>query len=190
MHEVLAIGTPEILSRFETEFNTSAAGVYESINTVSTSFLDLIDDLEAFRISVVDATPQEEPIKPKENKWDDWDKLQFAISPVLKSLDTWQRGYKIGGAKQSDTERAISKVLLGEGNGFSLFASGGIVTRPTKAIIREAVPEAVIPLDKMRGNGGQSIGIHIHGDIYGMDDFNRKIEQAVGKYSSKLRGAY
>lgn len=45
--------------------------------------------------------------------------------------------------------------------GFNFFDSGGIVTGPTKAVIGESGPEAVIPLDRLSsivGNGGTSVG--------------------------------
>lgn len=42
-------------------------------------------------------------------------------------------------------------------------ASGGIVRRPTLAMIGEAGPEAVVPLDGSQGNGG---GIVVQGDIH------------------------
>ncbi len=43
-------------------------------------------------------------------------------------------------------------------------AAGGIFTKPTRALIGEAGPEAVIPLSRMEGMGGP---IHIHVDLDG-----------------------
>lgn len=51
---------------------------------------------------------------------------------------------------------------------------GGIVTRPIRAEIGEAGPEAVIPLDRMGGMGG-NIEIHIHGNIFGFENFKEVI---------------
>ena len=57
-------------------------------------------------------------------------------------------------------------------------ASGGIVKSPTLAMIGERGPEAVVPLG--RGGGmGTTININILGATYGMDDFERKVTQAV-----------
>jgi len=192
LHDVLAIGTPGILSKFENEFNTAAAGVYTSIDTLKESFGTLSDFLDQF---VIDHTEQEEEEEPekKEDKWGALDWAAFAISPTLKMIDTWSRGYKFGGGKRRDVSELTEEELYYARyprSGYKQFANGGLATKPTKAIIGESGPEAVIPLNKLKGNGGQNIEIHINGDIYGMDDFNRKIEQAVGKYSSKLRGAY
>jgi len=45
--------------------------------------------------------------------------------------------------------------------GFEAMAAGGIVTGPTMALIGEAGPEAVIPLDKMSAMGG--VNIYVNG---------------------------
>jgi hypothetical protein len=42
-------------------------------------------------------------------------------------------------------------------------ADGGIVTGPTLALIGEAGPEAVVPLDRMGGMGGNNITINVQG---------------------------
>ena len=186
LHDVLAIGTPGILSKFENEFNTAAAGVYTSIDTLKESFGTLSDFLDQF---VIDHTEQEEEeaATTKKNKWFD------ITSPIVKTIYSVDRGYNIGGGKRRDMSELTEEELYYARyplSGYKQFANGGLATKPTKAIIGESGPEAVIPLNKLKGNGGQNIEIHINGDIYGMDDFNRKIEQAVGKYSSKLRGAY
>ncbi len=47
-----------------------------------------------------------------------------------------------------------------------LLANGGIIQKPTLAIVGEAGPEAVIPLDRMRdmgGGGGGNVTIHVNG---------------------------
>jgi len=47
--------------------------------------------------------------------------------------------------------------------GIPALADGGIVTGPTLALIGEAGPEAVIPLDRMGGMGGNNVTIHVNG---------------------------
>jgi phage-related minor tail protein len=49
------------------------------------------------------------------------------------------------------------------GTGIPHAASGGIVRRPTLAMIGEAGPEAVVPLNRTRGNGplGDVLGMNI-----------------------------
>ncbi len=54
------------------------------------------------------------------------------------------------------------------GNGFDIpdipmLAAGGIVTGPTLAMIGEAGPEAVIPLDRMGSMGGNNVTINVQG---------------------------
>lgn len=58
-------------------------------------------------------------------------------------------------------------------------ANGGIVTRPTLAMIGEAGAEAVIPLNKMNSMGG-GISIVINGDVSG--------EELVEKVSNAIMG--
>lgn len=45
------------------------------------------------------------------------------------------------------------------------FATGGIVTGPTLAMIGEAGPEMVVPLDRAGGIGGTSITVNFYGDV-------------------------
>jgi hypothetical protein len=45
-----------------------------------------------------------------------------------------------------------------------MLAKGGIVTEPTLAMIGEAGPEAVVPLDRYNGGGGgNNVTINVHG---------------------------
>ena len=47
--------------------------------------------------------------------------------------------------------------------GIPALADGGIVTGPTLALIGEAGPEAVVPLDRMGGMGGNNVTINVNG---------------------------
>ena len=83
-----------------------------------------------------------------------------------------------------------SLAMVGQTQGIKMMATGGIVTRPTAAIIGERGPEAVIPLNKM-GNfgGGTSINITVNAGmgVNGADvgqqiiDEIRKSERRSGK---------
>jgi len=57
-------------------------------------------------------------------------------------------------------------------------ARGGIVTRPTLAMLGESGPEAVVPLGRGRGTG-MTINLVINGDILGMDDFEQKVTSVI-----------
>lgn len=59
-------------------------------------------------------------------------------------------------------------------------AEGGIVTRPTLALIGEAGPEAVVPLSRMRTAGGPSINIYITGNHISDQLDIRDLAEAVG----------
>lgn len=56
-------------------------------------------------------------------------------------------------------------------------AAGGIVMRPTLALIGEAGPEAVIPLSRGGGVGG--VTVVVEGNVYGVDDLIRTIDRAL-----------
>jgi len=58
-------------------------------------------------------------------------------------------------------------------------AKGGIVTRPTLAMLGEAGPEAVTPLGRAGGVGGTTIVVNISGPTYGFADFEKKVSQAI-----------
>lgn len=73
--------------------------------------------------------------------------------------------------------RAVSGAVGGAittARGFVGLQEGGIVTRPTRALIGEAGPEAVIPLRRLGtgGLGGATITINMNGNIFS-DDADR-----------------
>jgi hypothetical protein len=78
--------------------------------------------------------------------------------------------------------------LVGRVGGFSVgmpnipeiptLAKGGIVNRPTLAMLGESGPEAVVPLGRGRG-AGMTINLVINGDINGMDDFEQKVTSVI-----------
>jgi hypothetical protein len=58
----------------------------------------------------------------------------------------------------------LSGVLMNELKGIPAMANGGIVTNgPQLALIGEAGPEAVIPLDRLGNMGGNNVTIHVNG---------------------------
>ena len=58
-------------------------------------------------------------------------------------------------------------------------AKGGIVNRPTLAMIGESGPEAVVPLGRGGAGAGMTINLVINGDINGMDDFEQKVTSVI-----------
>jgi hypothetical protein len=89
------------------------------------------------------------------------------INVVIKGINLIKPGKDIGSLGQISLGR-----LGGDGSGggganpagldYKAMATGGVVTSPTFALIGEAGPEAVIPLDKMGGMGG-GVTINVNG---------------------------
>ena len=70
---------------------------------------------------------------------------------------------------------------------------GGIVTRPTMALIGEAGPEAVIPLGRGGGMGSLSVTVNIgEGAVVGVDDLQDTIAQTVRDVAERggFRGVF
>jgi hypothetical protein len=71
--------------------------------------------------------------------------------------------------------------LMNELKGVPAMAAGGIVTGPTLALIGEAGPEAVIPLDRMGSMGG-GITVHVNaGLVSSPDQVGQQIIEAIQK---------
>ena len=62
-------------------------------------------------------------------------------------------------------------------------AEGGIVTSPTLAMIGEAGPEAVIPLNGKNSNMGGNVTINITGGISSAADIGRSVVDALTQYT-------
>jgi hypothetical protein len=73
------------------------------------------------------------------------------------------------------------------GKGFSvpnipMLAEGGIVNSPTLAMIGEAGPEAVVPLDRYRGGGGD-VTINVTGGLATSAEIGESVVNALRAYS-------
>ena len=64
-------------------------------------------------------------------------------------------------------------------------ADGGIVSKPTIALIGEDGKEAIIPLDK--GGMMGEFHMHIHGNIYGVEDLKKTVSQGLKAYERSRR---
>jgi hypothetical protein len=74
----------------------------------------------------------------------------FALIAAISALG----GVTKGGLTGSKTDSAATLQMYKNKENWKPFATGGIVTGPTHALIGESGPEAVIPLDKMGKLGG------------------------------------
>ena len=68
-----------------------------------------------------------------------------------------------GGSKTTGGVGGLRGDLMKELKGIPAMADGGIVTGPTLALIGEAGPEAVVPLDRMGSMGGGDVNIYVQG---------------------------
>jgi len=124
-----------------------------------------------------------------------WEGLKSAVSGVLEGIwsaikfyiNLWIGGLNLlikGMNKISFDVPSWVPGLGGKGFGFDIptitpLATGGIVKSPTLAVVGESGPEAVVPLNRAQGGLGQSINIYIQGDVYGFDDFEDRVFEAV-----------
>lgn len=97
----------------------------------------------------------------------------FAALPenLQKALDA--------GKLSKDQIKQLNTLL----KGVPALAEGGVVNKPTLALIGEAGPEAVIPLSKMGGSGGNSYNITVNAGI-GTNgaQVGREIVDAIKRY--------
>jgi hypothetical protein len=63
--------------------------------------------------------------------------------------------------------------------GVAILGDGGIVNSPTTALIGEAGPEAVIPLNRMGSMGGSTINIVVNGSVTSEGDLVNSIRNAI-----------
>jgi hypothetical protein len=75
--------------------------------------------------------------------------------------------------------RIVSTIAAG---GIPKMAEGGIVSRPTLALIGEAGPEAVVPLSKM-GSGGGDVNINVTGGLSTSAEIGQSVVNALRAYS-------
>jgi hypothetical protein len=75
--------------------------------------------------------------------------------------------------------RVVATIAAG---GIPKMAEGGIVSRPTLALIGEAGPEAVVPLSKM-GSGGGDVNINVTGGLSTSAEIGQSVVNALRAYS-------
>ena len=101
----------------------------------------------------------------------------FAALPahLQKALDA--------GKLSKDQIKELNTLL----KGVPKLAEGGIVSKPTLAIIGEAGPEAVIPLSKMGGSGGNNYSITVNAGIgTNGTQVGREIVDAIKRYERAI----
>jgi hypothetical protein len=77
------------------------------------------------------------------------------------------------------TSNFTTQGLINKLNRMPMLADGGIVNSPTAALIGEAGPEAVIPLNRMGSMGGSTVNIVVNGSVTSEGDLVNAIRNAI-----------
>ena len=139
-------------------------GIVDSIGAIFTAVVNVVRGTVNLLIDAMN-----KPLR-------EWNDLTFSVPGFSKSIDTKVFGIKTVGwdgfSIQTPDVPLVPRVELAE---------GGLVMSPTLALIGEAGPEMVVPLDKLstQGIGGESTQVVFQGPVYGMDDFQRKVNEAL-----------
>ena len=84
-------------------------------------------------------------------------------------------------------EQRIWNSLGGGGSDLIAMAHGGIATRPTRALIGEAGPEAVIPLSRGGGGMGWNLTVNVSGNVTRSE--KELAEMVAGEIIKAMRGS-
>ena len=118
------------------------------------------------------ATPQARITNPER-----YDQIQKDLTKEFKSMGL-STGEAKGLAGMSARYQAQADVYMRENPGAVKMAAGGIVTRPTNALIGEAGAEAVIPLSKM-GGMGTTVNITVNGSVTSASDLTEFVRNGI-----------
>jgi hypothetical protein len=112
-----------------------------------------------------------------------------AGNALVQGISAVVAKYRIKLSSKGLSERQLKRLQRNLGvdvdflmsGGIPALADGGIVTGPTLALIGEAGPEAVVPLDRMGSMGGGNVTIHVNGgDPQAVVDALRKFYRQNG----------
>lgn len=113
------------------------------------------------------------------------------IKPTATVMGTPNNNY-VGGTylgpdvyQSTLTGQALANKLA-KNDAFATMATGGIVTDPTMALIGEAGPEAVIPLDRMGSMGATYVTVNVSGSVTTERDLVDAITQGI--YNNQAAG--
>ncbi|ANS04130.1 tail tape measure protein [uncultured Mediterranean phage uvDeep-CGR2-KM23-C198] len=129
------------------------------------------------------------------------DQLQGALigEPTHIADDVIEAGLNQAAAAKASAPRSNAAIFSAAGSDLmaaynaQFMAKGGIVTRPTLAMIGESGPEAVIPLGRGGGGGSMNVTVNIaEGAVVGVDDLTDTIAQTVRDVAERggFRGVF
>jgi hypothetical protein len=110
--------------------------------------------------------------------------IKGSVNTIIDAINTVIRGFN--NFKLEVPAVKVGPVTITPGFSMGLpqipeipkLAKGGIVDRPTLAMLGESGPEAVVPLGR-GGGAGMTVNLVINGDINGMDDFEQKVASVI-----------
>lgn len=168
----LVKGIPAKTSEWLTTSIGKITGLLSSAKTAATKFGNTIVDAI---IGIVDDLPGKV-----------WNWISKAIDKVSSGIRT--------------IATKIKEFFSGESGGsvkitIPAYASGGIVRKPTVALVGEAGAEAIVPLDQMQrmtGNtavaAGPGISVNFYAPVYGLLDFEQQVKSIVKE--AAVNGAF
>jgi hypothetical protein len=117
-----------------------------------------------------------------------WDGMVTGIKSAINSVIGSINGFIRSINSIKIRVPSVDIPMVGRVGGFSVgmptipeipsLAKGGIVNRPTLAMLGESGPEAVVPLGR-GGGAGMTINLVINGDVNGFDDFQQKVTSVI-----------
>ena len=155
--------------------------VWGGIKTAANTFLDFfkVDIPNGFKTAVnaiigfVEAIPNAfiEGVNAIIRAWND---LSISIPPIKVKIPIIGEKEVFGGLDVNTPNLpTVPKVSIPR------LAEGGVVTRPTLALVGEAGPEAVIPLN--RAGAGTTVVVNFNGNVSDRASFRRDVKRAVNE---------
>jgi hypothetical protein len=199
--QVLFPGLGSLVVFFADNWGAISDGITQTwqaiTSTVSTAFKSVSDFITA-TLNGISATWQKMWTSVRtffSNIWAEMvNDFKGAINLIISGINTFIRAFDA----IHISVPAVSIPLVGTVGGFTigvpqipsipLLAQGGIVTGPTLAMVGEAGPEAVIPLNRLSGGAG-GITINFQGDMYSTKeaalDFANEIARVL-RYNKRI----
>jgi phage-related protein len=162
-------------------FKTVFDFIKEIVTTVFTKITDIYNSKLGW---LLPAGPLIKAILFIKDNWDTiWNGIQTTFDTVTGALIGAFRIVKttilgIWDELVAGIKTAVNLIITGINTVIKGLAKGGIVNRPTLAMLGESGPEAVVPLGR-GGAGGMTVNLVINGDINGMDDFEQKVTSVI-----------
>ena len=108
--------------------------------------------------------------------------LKLEAEEYLANMEAAARAFAQGASLEGIGPGAVSGLPAswgGEAMSIPKLAAGGIVTKPTLAMIGERGPEAVVPLSRYNGDGAPSVTININAPVVGVAHLQDVVVEAV-----------